>query len=245
MALATLSAGTLTRVVTLKEPTEADAASGQPVTTYADSTTITPAARRARVRMLSGTESVSADSVVLQSDFEVTFRYIPDSMPARQTLTATTNFVEDDTIFILPTLYTFKDDPSADGEVDVGTDLETSLDNIMAAINLEVPIGGKYGASMAIHGTVTAVLSTATTLVVAAKSYGTGGNSINTTIGVGNTGDGTWGDTTLAGGATTGGRLTTDYRLSLDDGDLLEIDSIVNQERQAMTVCQCTRTTSG
>ena len=245
MALATLSAGSLTRVVTLKEPTEADAASGQPVITYADSTTITPAARRARVRMLSGRELVSADSIVSQSDFEVTFRYIPDSMPARRTMVASTNFVADDTVVLDTTTYIFKASPSADGEVDVGADLETSLDNLMAAINLEVPISGKYDDDMTLHPTVTAVLSTATTLIVAAKSYGTSGNSIVSEVGGGNTGDGGWQGTTLAGGATTGGWLTTDYQLSLDDGDLLEIDLVVNQERQAMTVCRCKRTTAG
>ena len=245
MALATISAGRLTRVVTLKEPTFADDVAGQPVITYADSTTITPAARRARVRMLTGRELEESDSVVSQTDFEVTFRHIPDSMPARQTLIASTNFAADDTVTLDTAIYTFKAAPSANGEIDVGTDLETSLDNLRAAINLEVPISGKYGAATLLHTTVTAVLSTATTLIVAAKSYGTGGNSIASERGGGNTGNGGWVSTTLGGGATTGGRLTTDYRLSLDDGDTLEIASVVNQERQSMTVCRCTRTTDG
>ncbi len=245
MALATISSGRLLRVVTLQQPTTARDGYGQPVKAYADSTAITPAARRARVRMLSSRELVAADTLLAEADFEVTLRYIPDSMPARQTLTASTNFADDDTVVLDSKTYTFQSPLSngADGDVAVGDDLEESLLNLFNAINLVV--GGDYGTAMTIHPTVTAVTSDATTLVISAKLYGTSGNTIASTVGGGNTGNGTWGATTLAGGATTGGRLTSDYRLSLDDGDTLEIVSVLNQERQAMTVCRCKRTTSG
>jgi hypothetical protein len=128
---------------------------------------------------------------------------------ARGTLTSpgSVNFAADDTVVLDTKTYIFKASPSADGEVDVGADVETSLDNLMAAINLETPIGGKYGASMTLHPTVTALSSTATTLVVAAKDGGTGGNSIASTVGGGNTGDATWGAATLAGGVADGATM--------------------------------------
>jgi hypothetical protein len=129
---------------------------------------------------------------------------------ARQTLTGSTNFEADDTVILDAKTYTYKASPSADGEVDVGVDLQTSLDNLMAAINLETPIGGKYGASMTIHPTVTAVSSDATTLVVAAKDGGTAGNSIASTVGA-NTGDATWGAATLSGGAADGATMGNVY----------------------------------
>ncbi len=131
---------------------------------------------------------------------------------ARGTLTGSTNFANGDTVVLDVKTYTFIDPaaPSADGEVDLGGNLETSLDNLHDAINLVV--GGAYGASMTIHPTVTALSNTATALVVAAKDAGTAGDSIVSDVGV-NTGDATWGGATLAAGAASGaalGNLETD-----------------------------------
>jgi len=120
---------------------------------------------------------------------------------ARGTLTGSTNFIADDTVTLDAKTYTYKASPSADGEVDLGVDLETSLDNLFDAINLV--LGGAYGGSMTIHPTVTALSNTATVLVVAAKDAGTAGDSIVSGVGVGNTGDSTWGGATLSGGAAT------------------------------------------
>lgn len=125
------------------------------------------------------------------------------------TLTGSTNFTQalPDTVTLDSKTYTFKDSPSADGEVDVGTDLETSLDNLFAAINLVTPIGGKYGSSMTIHPTVTAISNTATVLIVRAKDGGTGGNSIVSTVDGSNAGDATWGAGNLASGLATGATM--------------------------------------
>jgi len=121
---------------------------------------------------------------------------------SKQTLTASTNFIADDTVTLDVKTYTYKASPSADGEVDVGTDLETSLANLLAAINLS-GTGGEYGASMTVHPTVTAISSNATTLVVAAKDATAAGDSIASTVGGGNTGDGAWGAAALAGYAAS------------------------------------------
>lgn len=128
---------------------------------------------------------------------------------ARGTMNASTNFIEDDTVILDAKTYTYKDAPSADGEVDVGTDLETSLDNLFDAINLVA--GGAYGASMTIHPTVEAEINLSTSLTVKAKDAGTVGNSIVSDVGGGNTGDGTWSAGTLGGGAATGALMENVY----------------------------------
>lgn len=128
------------------------------------------------------------------------------SVRSRGTLTdGGVDFIADDTVILDAKTYIYKASPSADGEVDLGVDLETSLDNLHDAINLVV--GGAYGASMTVHPTVTALSNTATTLTVAAKDGGTAGDSIVSDVGGGNTGNATWGAGTLAAGSGTGGSV--------------------------------------
>lgn len=133
------------------------------------------------------------------------------SRRARQTLVASTPFVENDTVTLDSKMYTYKDAPSADGEVDVGTNLEASLDNLFAAINLVTPIDGAYGASMTIHPTVTVLSNTTNSFVVAAKDGGTAGNSIDSLEGGGNTGNGAWLAGTLENGAVDGATMSNIY----------------------------------
>lgn len=118
---------------------------------------------------------------------------------ARGTLTGTGNFIADEVVVLDSKTYTYKASPSADGEVDLGVDLETSLDNLFDSINLVA--GGAYGASMTIHPTVTAISNSATVLVVVAKDAGTGGNSIVSTTDGANA---SWGAGTLGDGAANG-----------------------------------------
>ena len=88
--------------------------------------------------------------------------------------------------------------------------METSLANLKAAINLETN-GGKYGTGTVVHPTVTALSSTATALVVAAKDGGTAGNSLGTSVDGGNVGDSTWGAGTLGSGAASGATMGNVY----------------------------------
>lgn len=130
------------------------------------------------------------------------------SIRARGTMVGSINFVDGYTVTIDSKVYTFVDPaaPSADGEVDLGGDLETSLDNLHDAINLVA--GGAYGASMTIHPTVTALSNTASTLVVAAKDGGTAGNSIVLDE---SGADPAWLSATLENGAADGATMGNGY----------------------------------
>lgn len=56
----------------------------------------------------------------------------------------TSNVAEDDTVVIGAVTYTFKTTPAAAYQVDVGTDLDTSIGNLVAAINLSGTAGSEY-----------------------------------------------------------------------------------------------------
>lgn len=56
----------------------------------------------------------------------------------------TSNVAADDTVVIGNVTYTFKAAPSAAYEVDVGADLDTSIANLAAAINLDGTAGTEY-----------------------------------------------------------------------------------------------------
>jgi len=120
------------------------------------------------------------------------------------TLTLTDNFDDTETCTIGGKVYTFNATVgTADGSVDLGTDAEGSLQNLAAAINLDISLGetgttGDYGTSMVINPYVQATTLTATTLLVSAKTTGVAGNLIDTTE---THGEGSWGAATLASGA--------------------------------------------
>ena len=120
---------------------------------------------------------------------------------ATRTLTGSANFANTETVTIGSKVYTFQDTlTNVDGNVKVGADLQASLANLKAAINLEAGAGTTYAAAMTLHPTVTAASVTATTLVAQAKTGGPAGNAIATT----DTGaNANWGGATLAGGQGT------------------------------------------
>ena len=92
--------------------------------------------------------------------------------------TFTSNVAADDTVVIGDKTYTFKAAPSAAYEVDVGTDLETSIANLVAAINLSGTAGTEYGAShVEAHPAVTATGS-ATVLSLAGRGPGAEANGL-------------------------------------------------------------------
>jgi hypothetical protein len=124
---------------------------------------------------------------------------VPAAVRATGTLTGSANFADGETVTIGSTVYTFKS-PFVDAafNVAVGVDLQTSLANLKAAINLEAGGGTLYGTATTLHPTVSATASDATTLSARAKSYGTAGNAIATTDVAANA---SWGAATLTGGA--------------------------------------------
>lgn len=128
-----------------------------------------------------------------------TTRLTVATVKATQTLTASANFGNTETVTIGAKVYTFQTSlTNVDGNVKIGVDLATSLVNLKNAITGSGGTPGTdYAATMTAHPTVDSVSSNATTLVVRAKATGTGGNAIVTTETAANA---AWGAATLAGG---------------------------------------------
>lgn len=118
---------------------------------------------------------------------------------ATGTLTAVGAITNTETVDIDGKTYTVVNSlTDTDGYVLQGATVGETLDNLVAAINLEAGAGSVYAASTTLHPTVTAVRGAGDTMVVTAKILGTGGNSITTTEVTVNA---SWGGATLAGGA--------------------------------------------
>lgn len=107
--------------------------------------------------------------------------------------------VEDATITIDGVVYTWKDVPSADGEVDVNAADATAAANLAAAINLGAGAGTAYGVAMTGNPNVRADVVSGVCIVSAKTLDATVGNAIV----VGESADGAWagGGTSLANGA--------------------------------------------
>jgi len=114
-----------------------------------------------------------------------------------------TNVTADDTVVIGSVTYTFKAAPTTvANEVKIGADAAATLANLKKAINLTGVSGTDYGSATVIHPTVTASTLTATTLLLYAKTGGTGGNSLASTEGSTHL---AFGDTVFAGGSAASG----------------------------------------
>lgn len=119
---------------------------------------------------------------------------------ATETLTGTGVFSDGEIVTIGTKVYTFQTVlTDVDGNVLIGANLEASMDNLRAAINLDAGAGTEYALSMTEHPDVSAT-DTATTVVATAKVGGVDGNAIVTTTDGANA---SWGGATLSGG--TGG----------------------------------------
>lgn len=84
-------------------------------------------------------------------------------------------------------------------KVNIGGDDETSLDNLILAINATGVAGTDYSLSLVANPDVTAADTSATTVTVTAREKGSAGNAITTTVA--NTTDLAFGGATLSGGA--------------------------------------------
>ncbi len=123
-----------------------------------------------------------------------------DSAPqkASQTITATANYADTETVEYGGKTYTFQVTlTDVDGNVQVGSDLEESLSNLFAAGTLGAGAGTAYAASTTAHPNSTPVAVSDTALRAEANDAGTAGNSLTTTETAANA---SWGDTTMAGG---------------------------------------------
>lgn len=139
---------------------------------------------------------------------------------AKGTLTVTTNPTDTTTVVIGSVTYTFNTTLGATNSILIGANTSASLDNLLAAINLNAGIGTTYGTGTVIHPDVSAVIFEDDALIISAKVKGTVGNLIITTTTV--TG-GVWGSTTLIGGTDTG----RPQPLSFPRSNLLDRDGIL------------------
>lgn len=134
---------------------------------------------------------------------------------ATGTLTLTANAADGDTVTIGRKVYTFQTVlTDVDGHVFIGAAATNSLDNLIDAINLGAGAGVDYAASTTLHPDVSAVAGAGDTMDVTAKIQGTDGNEIVTAETV----TGSWGATTLTGGAQT------NQIDNLSSGGFIELD---------------------
>lgn len=105
----------------------------------------------------------------------------PTEAGGRLVLTANATNTEDVTIDAK--VYTFEAAlTDVDGNIQIGATAAETLDNLMAAINLEPwGAGSAYAASMTLHPTASAYRDTGDVLVAESKQLGTVGNAIATT----------------------------------------------------------------
>ncbi len=95
-------------------------------------------------------------------------------------------------------VYTFQTSlTDVDGNILIGAAATDSLDNLIAAINLDAGAGSLYATSMTLHPTVSGAAGAGDTMDATAKTRGTAGNSIVSTTDVTS---GSWGAGSLAGG---------------------------------------------
>lgn len=138
---------------------------------------------------------------------------------AQGTLTTTGNFTANDEVTIGTQTYTFVASPSSAYDVDLGSDAEESIDNLVAAINGTGTPGTEYAAGTEVNTSVTAEKATAATMLVTSKTYGTSANSIVFTEDT--DGGGTW---SLDGSGTLGG-TTAATNSNIDAFVVLGLDS--------------------
>jgi len=121
------------------------------------------------------------------------------AVAATNVLTASSNFTSAETVVVAGKTYFFQTIlTEADGTVKIGGDLETSLSNLAAAINLGAGAGTAYAAATTANGSAVATQWDATTLTVSAVAGGSGGNALTASDTAANA---SWAAGTFSGGA--------------------------------------------
>lgn len=128
------------------------------------------------------------------------------AVAASGTLTATGQPSADQTVTLGTTVYTFKLMLADPFDIQIGATASDTLDNLIAAVNLDAGEGTLYGTGTTIHPTVSAAPGSGDTAVFTAKTAGTAGNSIATTDDASNMG---FAAGTLTGGAAATARVLT------------------------------------
>lgn len=143
---------------------------------------------------------------------------------ATGTLTLTGQPLDTETVVIGGKTYTFEAVlTDVNGHVQIGATAEDSLDNLVAAINLGTGAGTLYAASTTLHAAVSAADGSGTTVIVTAKTVGSGGNVIATTESLT---DGQWGGATLTGGLTMARALEFYDEMEEPGGQKLRVLSV-------------------
>ena len=138
-----------------------------------------------------------------------------DGILATCTLTQGGQPTDTQTITINTTTYTFQDTlTDVDGNVFIGADAATTLDNLIAHINKAAGAGSKYATSGTAHTTVTATNPTDTTALLTAVATGTDPNAFPTTETA--TNYSFTGTTAFTGGAATNAVSLTAIPVSTD-----------------------------
>jgi len=132
--------------------------------------------------------------------------------------------IEDETVTIAGKVYTWKNSPSADGEVDVNATDATAAENLAAAINLGAGASSAYGVSMTGNATVTA-RTAGDVCTVSAKTLDA---TVGDAIAVAEASAGAWagGGVLLANGADG----TDYYIIALDANTYSFATSVANAE---------------
>lgn len=152
---------------------------------------------------------------------------VPDTISvgaASEILDASGNLDDGDTVTIDSKVYTFQDElTDVNGNVHIGIAATDSLDNLIAAINLDGPGLPDYADAMTLHPTVSAVAGAGDTMDIHAKIGGTAGNLIATTDDNLNV---AWGDTTMSGGLDEPADALAEFEV----GDAIDIEGSVGQD---------------
>lgn len=128
------------------------------------------------------------------------------------------NALNTETVVIDGKTYTFQTTlTDSDGNVQIGSDADETLDNLVAAITLGAGAGTAYAASTTLHPSVTAENNGDDTATVYAKTEGTAGNSIVISETLTN---GNW-----DGAATnlSGGTASVNYWIIVVDDDTIKL----------------------
>ena len=113
-------------------------------------------------------------------------------------LTLTGQPLNNETVVLGSKTYTFQDTlTDVDGNVQIGAAATDSLDNLIAAINLDAGAGTLFAASMTENADASAAAGVGDTMDADAKKGGTPGNAIDSTETLTN---GSWGGAVLSGG---------------------------------------------
>lgn len=126
------------------------------------------------------------------------------------TQTSTNNFINNDTLNLGGKTYTFQTAlTNVDGHVLIGANFASSVAHLVEAVTLGANGGTDYAASTSANGQVT-VTAGSGTFTVSALADGTSGNSLATVYTAAGTAAGSFGASTLAGGAAaTSASLTS------------------------------------